>query len=316
MRIGNGWDSHEFKAGIPLKIGGVSLPYDQGLGGHSDGDVLLHAITDALLGAIAAPDIGTLFPPSDSKWKGADSAVFLREALKRVKAAGYKVSNVDSTLILAAPKIGPHAQAIRERVAELMSIMPDCVGVKAKTPEGMGTDNAAMAHAVVLLERSSQQAASQMTKIGVISDTHGLLRPEAVEALRGSDFIIHAGDIGDRTILSKLGELAPVTAVRGNVDLERWARKIPETNVLEVEGTSIYVLHDLHKLDLKPETAGFVAIICGHSHVPKQEFKNGVLYFNPGSAGPRRFRLPVSLGRLIFQDGRVTGELMELAITA
>jgi len=152
MRIGYGWDSHEFKPGIPLTIGGVTLPHPEGLGGHSDGDVLLHALTDALLGAIAGPDIGSLFPPSDSQWKGADSAVFLREALKRVSAAGYEVANVDSTLILAAPKIGPHAAAIRERVAKLLNISPDCVGVKAKTPEGMGTDNAAIAHAVVLLK--------------------------------------------------------------------------------------------------------------------------------------------------------------------
>src|SRR5271154_4916702 len=114
MRIGYGWDSHEFKAGIPLKIGGVTLPHTHGLGGHSDGDVLLHALTDALLGAVAAPDIGTLFPPSDAKWKGADSAVFLREALKRVQAAGYVIVNVDSNLILEAPKIGPHAASIRE----------------------------------------------------------------------------------------------------------------------------------------------------------------------------------------------------------
>lgn len=154
-RIGYGFDSHEFKPGIPLKIGGVVLAHTHGLGGHSDGDVLLHAITDALLGAIAAPDIGALFPPSDPQWKGADSAVFLREALKRVSAAGYSVSNIDSTLILAAPKIGPHAQAIREHVAGLLGILPDCVGVKAKTPEGMGTDSAAIAHAVVLLNNNS-----------------------------------------------------------------------------------------------------------------------------------------------------------------
>jgi len=152
MRIGYGWDSHEFKRGIPLKIGGVTLAHDKGLGGHSDGDVLLHALTDALLGAIAGPDIGSLFPPSDPQWKGADSVVFLREALRRVSSAGYTVVNVDSTLILAEPKIGPHAAAIRERVAELLGIASDAVGVKAKTPEGMGTDNAAIAHAVVLLK--------------------------------------------------------------------------------------------------------------------------------------------------------------------
>ncbi len=158
MRIGYGFDSHEFRAGIPLKIGGISLPHDKGLGGHSDGDVLLHAITDALLGAIAAPDIGALFPPSDPKWKGADSVVFLRESLDRVRRAGYRLSNLDCSLILAAPKIGPHSAAIRERVAELLGIPSDCVGLKAKTPEGLGLENTAVAHVVVLLEtrRSSQ----------------------------------------------------------------------------------------------------------------------------------------------------------------
>lgn len=152
MRIGYGWDSHEFKRGVPLKIGGVTIPHAKGLGGHSDGDVLLHAITDALLGAIAGPDIGSLFPPSDPQWKGADSVVFLQEALRRVTHAGYRLANLDSTLILAAPKIGPHATAIRARVAELLRIPPDAVGIKAKTPEGMGTDNAAIAHVAVLLE--------------------------------------------------------------------------------------------------------------------------------------------------------------------
>jgi 2-C-methyl-D-erythritol 2,4-cyclodiphosphate synthase len=153
MRIGYGWDSHEFKAGIPLIIGGITLAHDMGLGGHSDGDVLLHAITDALLGAIAGPDIGSLFPPSDPQWKGADSAVFLREALSRVAAAGYELVNLDSTLILAAPKIGPHAAAIRKHVAELCGIPGDCVGIKAKTPEGIGTDNAAIAQVTVLLSK-------------------------------------------------------------------------------------------------------------------------------------------------------------------
>lgn len=154
MRVGFGWDSHEFRAGMPLKIGGVTVPHSHGLAGHSDGDVLLHALTDALLGAVAAPDIGTLFPPSDPQWKGADSAVFLREAMKRVNAAGYRIANVDSTLVLAAPKIGPHSAAIRESVAKLLGIPADCIGLKAKTPEGMGTENAAIAHVVVLLEKS------------------------------------------------------------------------------------------------------------------------------------------------------------------
>src|SRR5512144_2226955 len=116
MRIGYGWDSHEFKQGVPLKIGGVSLDHDKGLAGHSDGDVLLHAITDALLGAVAAGDIGAFFPPSDPKWKGANSVIFIQEAMKHIDEAGYKVLNVDSSLILTAPKIGPHALRIRERV--------------------------------------------------------------------------------------------------------------------------------------------------------------------------------------------------------
>jgi 2-C-methyl-D-erythritol 2,4-cyclodiphosphate synthase len=157
VKIGYGWDSHEFKRDIPLRIGGVTLPHSHGLGGHSDGDVLLHAITDALLGAIAAPDIGSLFPPSDPQWKGADSAVFLAEALKRVRAAGYAIANVDSTLILVAPKIGPHVAAIRARVAELLGISGDCVGIKAKTPEGVPTENTAIAHAVVLLEKKAKK---------------------------------------------------------------------------------------------------------------------------------------------------------------
>ncbi|MFZ0957441.1 MAG: 2-C-methyl-D-erythritol 2,4-cyclodiphosphate synthase [Candidatus Sulfotelmatobacter sp.] len=157
MRIGYGFDSHEFRPGIPLKIGGITLPHDKGLGGHSDGDVLLHAITDALLGAIAAPDIGALFPPSEAKWKGADSVIFLREALKRVRDAGYGVANVDASLILAAPKIGPHAAAIRARVAELLGVRGDCVGLKAKTPEGLNLENAALAHVVVLLEKVARQ---------------------------------------------------------------------------------------------------------------------------------------------------------------
>ncbi|HZQ95079.1 MAG TPA: 2-C-methyl-D-erythritol 2,4-cyclodiphosphate synthase [Candidatus Sulfotelmatobacter sp.] len=152
-RIGYGFDSHEFRAGIPLKIGGVTLAHDRGLGGHSDGDVLLHAVTDALLGAIAAPDIGALFPPSDPKWKGADSVIFLREALDRVRQAGYRVANMDSSLVLACPKIGPHAASIRRGLAELLDLESDCVGLKAKTPEGLNLENSAVAHVVVLLER-------------------------------------------------------------------------------------------------------------------------------------------------------------------
>ena len=150
--------------------------------------------------------------------------------------------------------------------------------------------------------------------IGVISDTHGLLRPEAIAALHGSDHIIHAGDIGDPEILGKLGKIAPVTAVRGNVDRGAWAKKIPATDVLEADGVSIYLLHVLQELDLKPEAAEFAAVVCGHSHRPHQEIRRGVLYFNPGSAGPRRFRLPVTVGRLTVSAGKVSGAIIELEL--
>jgi putative phosphoesterase len=148
--------------------------------------------------------------------------------------------------------------------------------------------------------------------IGVISDTHGLLRPEALDALQGSDYIIHAGDVGDPQILDQLAAIAPVTAVRGNVDHGVWAQKIPATNILEIGEILIYVLHRIQDLDLKPEAAKFAAVIYGHSHVPKQEWKNGVLYFNPGSAGPRRFKLPVSLGRLLLANGKLESEIVML----
>ncbi len=168
MRIGYGWDSHEFKPGIPLMLGGVRVPHDCGLAGHSDGDVLLHALTDALLGAVAAGDIGAYFPASDPKWKGAYSAVFLREALQQVTRAGYGIVNVDSTLILAAPKIGPHARAIQTHIAELLGVATDAVGIKAKTPEGMGTENAAIAHVVVLLSRKERRSRRRVAAAEVV----------------------------------------------------------------------------------------------------------------------------------------------------
>jgi putative phosphoesterase len=152
-----------------------------------------------------------------------------------------------------------------------------------------------------------------MTVLGVISDTHGLLRPEAVRALRGVDQILHAGDVGTPEILSQLETIALVTAVRGNVDGGALARKLPLREVIEVDGISIYMLHILEKLDLKPEAGGFSAVIFGHSHVPKIEKKNGVLYFNPGSAGPRRFNLPVTVGKLIVDGEKVHAEIIELA---
>jgi len=150
--------------------------------------------------------------------------------------------------------------------------------------------------------------------LGVISDTHGLLRPEAVEALRESDRILHAGDVGAPEILDALARIAPVAAIRGNVDTAPWARVLPETEVVEADSLLLYMLHNLGQLDLKPEAAGLRVVVFGHSHQPKIEEKNGVLYFNPGSAGPRRFNLPVSVGKLTVEGGKVRAELMELKI--
>jgi uncharacterized protein len=132
-------------------------------------------------------------------------------------------------------------------------------------------------------------------RVGVISDTHGLLRPEAVRVLQGVDLIIHAGDVGDASILVELKKIAPVFAVRGNVDTEDWAKELPKTTVVEANGASFYVLHNLQELDLRPEASGFAAVISGHTHQPVQEMRGGVLYLNPGSAGPKRFNLPISL---------------------
>jgi putative phosphoesterase len=148
--------------------------------------------------------------------------------------------------------------------------------------------------------------------IGVISDTHGLLRPEAVAALRGSDRIIHGGDIGSPEILVALAALAPVTAVRGNNDRGPWADELPSTAVIETEGGLIYLLHNRNELDLDPAAGGFRVVVAGHSHQPAQREENGVLYFNPGSAGPRRFRLPISIGRLTVALGGIRGALVTL----
>jgi putative phosphoesterase len=134
--------------------------------------------------------------------------------------------------------------------------------------------------------------------VGLISDTHGLLRDEAVAALRGSDLIVHAGDVGKPGILTALEKLAPVVAVRGNTDTERWARDLPETALIQAGTTMLYVLHNLKELDLDPGTAGFHIVISGHSHKPTQTERKGILYINPGSAGPRRFDLPVTVARL------------------
>jgi putative phosphoesterase len=148
--------------------------------------------------------------------------------------------------------------------------------------------------------------------IGVISDTHGLLRPQAVTALQGASLIIHAGDVGNADILSSLQQIAPVIAVRGNIDKQPGTVALPQTEVVEVGGRVLYVLHSLDDLDLDPPTAGFHAVITGHTHQPKIETVDGVLYFNPGSAGPRRFTLPISVGRLIVSGQNLVAEIVEL----
>jgi 2-C-methyl-D-erythritol 2,4-cyclodiphosphate synthase len=152
-RIGFGYDSHAFKKGVPLRIGGLTIKHPEGLAGHSDGDVLLHAVTDALLGAIAAGDIGSFFPPGDPRWKDADSAIFLNLALEELQHAGFRIVNIDTTLVLAAPKIGPIAGEMRARVADLLGIEIDQISIKAKTPEGLNLDHVAQCHAVTLVER-------------------------------------------------------------------------------------------------------------------------------------------------------------------
>jgi putative phosphoesterase len=149
-------------------------------------------------------------------------------------------------------------------------------------------------------------------RIGVISDTHDLLRPEAVSALAGVELIIHAGDIGNPQILAELAHIAPVHAVRGNTDRGAWATDLPLNRVVEVGGVLIYVLHELYTLDLDPAVAGFSAVIFGHSHYPHLEHKNGVLYLNPGSAGPWRFKLPVSLAILEIQNRSLQPKLIKL----
>ena len=148
--------------------------------------------------------------------------------------------------------------------------------------------------------------------IGIISDTHGLVRPEALAALRGSDVIIHAGDIGNPAVLEELGGVAPVVAVRGNNDRGTWAATLANSEVVEIDRTLLYVLHDIQALDLDPAAAGFQAVISGHSHRPSLREDGGVLFLNPGSAGPRRFTLPIALARLHLRDGQLRGEIVEL----
>jgi hypothetical protein len=159
-----------------------------------------------------------------------------------------------------------------------------------------------------------EQGGETCRVIGVISDTHGLLRPEAVRALEGVEMILHAGDVGGPEVLEALGRLAPVFAVRGNNDRGAWAEELPEWEVVEVGTVGVYVIHDLKEMDLSPSAAGFRVVVSGHSHKPELEERRGVLYLNPGSAGPRRFRLPVSVARLRVEGAEVSAELLELSV--
>ena len=151
-------------------------------------------------------------------------------------------------------------------------------------------------------------------QVGVISDTHGLARPEALAALRGVDLIVHAGDVGSPAVLTALARIAPVTAIRGNNDTSGWARHLAATATVEAAGVRLYVLHDVHELGFAPKSKGFGGVIAGHSHRPALEERDGVLFVNPGSAGPRRFKLPVAVARLHVADGRIRGELTRLDV--
>jgi putative phosphoesterase len=162
--------------------------------------------------------------------------------------------------------------------------------------------------------RSKRPSRARRWRIGVISDTHGLLRPEAVSALEGSDLIVHAGDIGSAEVLETLSRIAPVHKVRGNVDRGQWASELPETAAVEVGDLWLWLLHDATGLDLDPVESGFAAVIAGHSHRPSLRSEGGVMYLNPGSAGPRRFSLPVSVARLEVRGAELQAELLELSV--
>lgn len=201
MRIGYGYDSHAFKPGVPLVIGGLKIPHTQGLAGHSDGDVLLHAITDALLGAVSAGDIGSFFPPSDPRWKDADSAIFLNTALEEIALAGYRIVNLDTVLVLAAPKIGPLSGDLRQSVADLLHLSPRDVGIKAKTPEGLNLDHVAQAHCTVLLQ--AIETSDPLARMTATAETDS---PRQTEAEMDA---VLAGLAGNGRDVSALGRKIP-----------------------------------------------------------------------------------------------------------
>jgi putative phosphoesterase len=155
---------------------------------------------------------------------------------------------------------------------------------------------------------------NRKTIVGIISDTHGLLRPEAVAALKGSDLIIHAGDVGKPEVIDALREIAPTSVVRGNIDKAHWAQALPTTELVAVGESWFFVLHEISQLDLDPPTAGFAAVVYGHSHQPAIETRDGVLFLNPGSAGPRRFKLPVTVARVVVTGRRLAPEIVELKV--
>jgi putative phosphoesterase len=164
------------------------------------------------------------------------------------------------------------------------------------------------------MPRSSLSSGHSIKQVGVISDTHGLVRDEALRALEGSELILHAGDIGGPEVLERLREIAPVHAVRGNNDRDEWARALPLTEVVELGAHHVYLLHDIADLDVDPAAAGFAAVITGHSHKPLAQMREGVLYLNPGSAGPRRFNLPIAVARLMVSGEALTPQLLQLEV--
>ena len=165
-----------------------------------------------------------------------------------------------------------------------------------------------------MLSVRQQQVTLKAGRIGLISDTHGLVRPEALVALEGSELIIHAGDIGKAEVLTSLKAIAPVIAIRGNNDRDAWAKKIPDVLNVQINGIAIHVIHNVNELEADPITEGFRAIVSGHSHKPGVETREEILFINPGSAGPRRFKLPVAVGKLRITSGNVTAEIIELKI--